>query len=124
VRLSSLPEPHAVARKRAAQLRKNTARRVWKAVENLCLPDTGICASAGVATHYVMLTTHRPSVDKVETRTSSVEIASRLSDDRIQETLQVIRAVERDSYDTPIISLHLHLDVGLEFLAKLVLHAL
>jgi predicted nucleic acid-binding protein len=54
----------------------------------------------------------------------SVKVASSGPYDRIQKALQVIGAVEGDPDDSPFVTEHLHLDIGLESLANLVLHTL
>jgi len=50
---SSRPALHAVARSMAEQVSKAAARRMWKAVENLCLWNTSAVVSAVFTVSYV-----------------------------------------------------------------------
>jgi predicted nucleic acid-binding protein len=54
----------------------------------------------------------------------SVEVASSGPNDRVEKALQIIGAVEGDPDDSPFVTEHLHLDIGLESLSNLVLHTL
>lgn len=115
------PELHAAARRMAEQTSWDAARRMWKAVENLCLLNTGVVLSTVCAIVY-------DDVDNsvLQTRMSSVsvEVASRGPHDRVQETLQVVSAVEGDADDSAVCAEHLDLYVSLQTLSELVLYAL
>ena len=121
VRALSRPELQAAASNRAEQRSQNAPRRVWKAVENLCLPCTIGNVSALQAVLYVIV--DNSWILRRHCPWQSVEVAARRPHDGIQKTFQIVGVVKGDSHDPAVVVHHLHLDVRLEALTELILDA-
>lgn len=71
-----------------------------------------------------MMLTTSPTNDKhVSTVVRLLEVAARCSKDDVQHAIEVIMAVERYAYDTPLVPKRLDRDVGLQSATELLFNA-